>query len=171
MKTLIAPVLFALFVTAPIAAAEPAAGSAPQSAIDAAKLAGTYQIISSEKNGEPSAKEKIDGVVVVFTKDKIVATNRDKDDVYAATYKLDATQMPTHITMVSVMENSKGVNAKGLIQTYQHEGKDRVKLIYTLPDGKIMPTEFKTVDGQVMVVLEKVGAIRTAEEDMLIERR
>ncbi len=171
MKTLIAPLLFALFVSAPAVAAEPAAGSAPRQVFDEAKLAGTYQIVSSEKNGEPSPKERIDGVVVTFTKDKIVATNREDDEVYAATFKIDATQLPAHITMVSVIENSKGVNAKGLIQTYAHEGKHRVKLIYTLPEGKIMPTEFRTVDGQVMVVLEKIEAVRTAEQDQLLERR
>src|SRR5688500_3455329 len=107
MNVLLTPVLWAVFAAVPLAEENPV--SPEQSA---GPLAGTYQILSSEKSGAASPKEKIDGVVVVFTKDKIVATNRENDEVYAATFQIDSTQMPHHITMVSVMENSKGVKAK-----------------------------------------------------------
>ena len=168
MKTLIAPLLAALLLVAPLAASEPA--STGQKSI-ADQLPGKYQIVSSEKDGHPSPKEEIEGMVVEITKDKIVTANRDRMEVHAATYTIDQTQLPARITMVSVLERDKGVKTKGLIALEKHEGKDRVKLIYTLPSGKIMPTEFKTYDGQVMVVLEKIGAVRTAAESELLERR
>lgn len=67
--------------------------------------------------------------------------------------------------MVSTMPEAKGVTAKGLIEV----GKDKVRLIYTLPDGKIMPTEFKTVEGQVMVTLQRFEPLAKAIEDKVPE--
>jgi uncharacterized protein (TIGR03067 family) len=179
MKALITSTLSALLTTISLVAAEPAANERPaeepavtgQEKSFEAALPGKYQILTSEKNGHPSDKAEFEGMVVEITKDKIVTSNRDRQEVHAATYKIDETQMPAHITMVSVLERDRGLKAKGLIAIEQHQGKDRVKLIYTLPDGKIMPTEFKTLDGQVMVVLQKIEAVRTAAEDALLERR
>jgi hypothetical protein len=42
-------------------------------------------------------------------------------------------------------------------------------LIYTLPDGKIMPTEFKTFEGQVMVTLERFEPLAQAIEEKVPE--
>jgi uncharacterized protein (TIGR03067 family) len=160
MNALWTPMLWAMFAMAPL-------GDAPVSPEDAATaVEGSYKIVSSEKNGQPTPKEEIDGMVVTFTKDKILTIDRDKKEVYSATYKIDSTQKPAMITMVSTMEQFKGATAKGLVEI----GKDKVKLIYTLPDGKIMPTEFKTFEGQVMVLLERLDPTRTAA-DGLPERR
>jgi uncharacterized protein (TIGR03067 family) len=172
MKTLfstLSATMLLLFAAAAIAA-EPAippreSPLAVRPADGSGKLEGTYKITASEKNGEPTPAEKIDGVIVVFTSDKIVATDRDKKEVYSATYKIDATQLPAVISMVSTMPEAKGVTAKGLIEV----GKDKVRLIYTLPDGKIMPTEFKTVDGQVMVTLERFQPLAKAIEEKVPE--
>jgi hypothetical protein len=59
------------------------------------------------------------------------------------------------------MPDSKGVTAKGLIEA----NKEKVRLIYTLPDGKVMPTEFKTIGRQVMVTLERIEPLAKAIED------
>ena len=160
MNALWMSMMWAMFAIVPLS-------DGPISPEDAAQaVEGTYKIVSSEKNGQPTPKDEIDGMVVTFTKDKIITANRDKKEVYAASYKIDATQRPAMITMVSTMEQFKGATAKGLIEI----GKDKLKLIYTLPDGKIMPTEFKTFEGQVMVVLERVDPARTAI-DGLPQRR
>jgi uncharacterized protein (TIGR03067 family) len=153
----------AAFAAEPIKSAVPAARSLPADGFK--QLEGAYKIVSSEKSGEATPQDKIDGTTVVFTSDKIVATDRDKKEVYSATYKIDATQTPAVISMVSTMPEAKGVTAKGLIEV----GKDKVRLIYTLPDGKIMPTEFKTVDGQVMVTLERMEPLAKAIEDKVPE--
>jgi uncharacterized protein (TIGR03067 family) len=160
MNALWTPLLWALFAIAPL----PDTPVSPEDAAQAVE--GTYKVVASEKNGQPTPKEEIDGMVVTFTKDKIVTVDRDKKETFAATYKIDATQKPAMITMVSTMEEFKGATAKGLIEI----GKDKVKLIYTLPKGQIMPTEFKTFQGQVMVTLERLDATRTAS-DGLPERR
>jgi uncharacterized protein (TIGR03067 family) len=164
MKTLItvAVMLFA----ANSFAAEPAVAVGKEPALDRPAggfpdLAGTYKIIASEKEGLATPEEKIEGVIVVFTSDKIVATDRDKKEVYSASYKIDATQLPAMISLVSTMPDSKGVTAKGLIEA----NKEKVRLIYTLPDGKVMPTEFKTIGRQVMVTLERIEPLAKAIED------
>lgn len=159
-----------LLIATSVIAAEPAIPpkESPLAALPVegdGKLEGTYKITASEKSGEPTPPETIDGVIVVFTSDKIVATDRDKKEVYSATYKIDATQLPAVISMVSTMPEAKGVTAKGLIEV----GKDKVRLIYTLPDGKIMPTEFKTVEGQVMVTLQRFEPLAKAIEDKVPE--
>jgi uncharacterized protein (TIGR03067 family) len=158
--------LWALFAAVP-------ASEGPLSPEKSAQsVAGMYRIVSSEKNGLPTPKEEIDGMIVTFTKDKIITTDRDKKEVYSANFQIDSTQQPSMITMVSTMEAFKGATAKGLIEIGKDSegGKDRVKLIYTLPDGKIMPTEFKTFEGQVMVLLERIEPARAAA-DGLPERR
>ncbi|MEX2173859.1 MAG: TIGR03067 domain-containing protein [Pirellulaceae bacterium] len=144
--TLMAARAFAEPAVKPAAAANIAVG------IDAASLAGHYKIVSSEKEGVETPQEKIDGVIVVFTADKIVASDKDKNEVYAASYEIDAKQHPAAITMVSTGKESQGVSAKGLIQ----KKDDYVKLIYTLPKGTGTPTDFKTKQGQIMVILQKM---------------
>ena len=115
-------------------------------------LVGVYSIVSSENGGKSVAAQKIDGVIVRFTEDKIVTTDTDKKEIYAATYELDSAQHPGKIRMVSTVPAYKGAKANGLIA---REGK-MTKLIYRLPDGKEDPTEFKTKPGQIMVVMERI---------------
>ena len=116
-------------------------------------LVGTYTMASSENSGRPVPKERIDGVLVRFTETSIIATDTDKKEVYAASYQLTSAENPAKITMTSTLEASKGVEASGLIE----RNGDTVRLIYRLPDGKEDPTEFKTRQGQIMVVLKRVA--------------
>lgn len=115
-------------------------------------IAGTYRIVSGEKDGEKIPAKDVEGSMVRFTGDRIVATDKDKKDTYSATYKLDGQKL----TMSSV-HPVKGITTHGMVKK---EGT-QLHLIYALPDEKTKevgkaPTDFKTQKNQLMVILEKV---------------
>ena len=125
--------------------------SAKSEKLTAKKLVGVYSIVSSENGGTKTPEERNRGVQVRFTEEAIVATDPKQKDVYAATYKLDASKSPAEIMMISTLEGSRGTIATGLIEA----SGDSVRLIYTLPGGNKKPTGFQAKEGEVMVVLKK----------------
>ena len=130
-------------------------GSAP-SKVDKrctpADLVGRYVIVAGERDGAKEPEERIKGTIVTFTEDSVVVADKDKKELYSATYKLNATTNPCDITMTSRVESSAGEIARGLIQK---EG-DTLRLIYALPTGEI-PAGFKTKDKQLMFVMKKTS--------------
>jgi uncharacterized protein (TIGR03067 family) len=113
-------------------------------------LVGRYVIVSGEKDGIKEPEGRIKGTLVVFTKDEVVVTDKDRKEMYAASYTLKTTTNPCDITMTSRAKSSEGQVARGLIQK---EG-DKLRLIYALPTGEI-PSEFKTKEKQLMFVMKK----------------
>ncbi len=113
-------------------------------------LIGRYVIVSGEKDGLTEPAGRIKGTTVVFTKDTVVVTDKEKKEIYSASYKLKTTTNPCDITMTSRAGSSPGEIARGLIQK---EG-NKVRLIYALPTGEI-PSGFKTKEKQLMFVMEK----------------
>jgi len=111
-------------------------------------LVGRYVIVSGEKFGEKEPEERIKGTVVTFSKETVVVEDKDKKELYSATYKLDSTKNPSDIIMTSRVKESAGEIARGLIK---REG-DALHLIYALPTGEI-PTGFKTREKQLMFVM------------------
>jgi uncharacterized protein (TIGR03067 family) len=114
-------------------------------------LAGVYEMVGIEKDGEKLPADRVKGSQVRITEDKIVSTDKDSKETFSCTYKLDSNKTPTVITMVSTLSGQEGQVAKGLIQA----AGDQVRLIYTLPDGTKPPKMFKTEPGQLMLVLKK----------------
>ena len=114
-------------------------------------LVGRYIIVSGEKYGMKEPEARIKGTIVVFTRDEVVVTDKDRKEIYTATYKLKTTTNPCDITMTSRAKSSTGEIARGLIQK---EG-DTVRLVYALPTGEI-PTGFKTREKQLMFVMKKM---------------
>ena len=113
-------------------------------------LVGRYVIIDGEKEGVKEPDERIKGTTVTFSNETVVVADKDKKEIYAASYKLNATTNPCDITMTSRVESSGGEIARGLIQK---EG-DTVRLIYALPTGEV-PATFKTKEKQLMFVMKK----------------
>jgi uncharacterized protein (TIGR03067 family) len=113
-------------------------------------LMGRYDIVSGEKEGVKEPVERIKGTTVTFSKDTVVVADKDKKEIYTASYKLNTTANPCDIVMTSRVEKSGGEIARGLIQK---EG-DTVRLIYALPTGEI-PASFKTKEKQLMFVMKK----------------
>jgi uncharacterized protein (TIGR03067 family) len=116
-------------------------------------LVGRYTIRSGEKEGTKEPEERIKGTTVTFTKETVIVADKDKKEIYSASYKLDTTTTPPQITMTSRVKDSAGEIARGLIQ--QDKDDDNVvRLVYALPTGEI-PTEFKTKEKQLMFVMKK----------------
>jgi uncharacterized protein (TIGR03067 family) len=120
----------------------------------ATKLEGDYVLVSAEKNGQPVPDERVRGSMVRFTENRIVATDKDKKETYVASYKVDSSGKPCKIAMTSEIAPTQGVSTKGLVE----QDGESIRLIYALPGGD-EPTEFKTKDKQLMVVLKKKGKV------------
>lgn len=116
---------------------------------DDVNISGSYILVGGEKSGEEIPANRIDGIRVVFTGDRIITSDQDENETYVATYVLDTTKKPYGILMTSVKPQA-GETAMGLIQ---QEG-EKLLLIYSLPGGD-RPTDFKTKDKQHLFILEK----------------
>jgi uncharacterized protein (TIGR03067 family) len=117
----------------------------------AGKLDGTYTVVSGEHAGKAIPEAEIQGSVVTFTGDRIVGTDKDRKEFFAATYMVDTTAKPMKIVMTSTAPKA-GEKAAGIIQV---EG-DTIKLAYNLPGGEA-PTDFKTGAKQHMFVLKRTA--------------
>lgn len=113
------------------------------------KLEGGYTIISGESDGKAVPEERVKGHTTRFTKDKIVTIDKDKKEVYVATYTIDDSKKPCVIKMKST--TPKEGEATGLIKK---EG-DTITLIYAVKGPA--PTDFKTKDGQNLFVLKNLN--------------
>ncbi len=113
-------------------------------------LVGRYFIISGEKYGMAEPEDRVKGTVVTFSKDDVLVADKDKKELYSATYRLDSTKNPATIIMTSRVRGSSGEEARGLIE----KDGDTVRLIYALPTGEI-PRGFQTREKQLMFVLKK----------------
>jgi uncharacterized protein (TIGR03067 family) len=116
-------------------------------------LEGVYTITSGERDGKPIPEERIKGSVVAFAGDKIVATDKDKKEFFAATYALDTASKPWVIKMKST--TPKDGEAIGLVK----KEDDTVTLVYALPGGA-PPKEFKAGDKQHLFVLENMNTTK-----------
>lgn len=124
------------------------AGDKPATKKDA-PLAGVYRFEGGQKNGGEAASEDLKQAKVSITATEIVATDKDDNRTYMATYTLDTAQKPWRIRMESILP-AVGAKADGLVEM-QDDGI--VRIIYALPGGE-MPTEFKTKEKQHMWVLK-----------------
>ena len=115
-----------------------------------ALLEGGYTIVSGEKDGHAIPKAEIEGALVRFTGDKIVGTDKDKKEFFAASFTLDTDKTPWVITMKSIAP--KEATATGLVK---RDG-DSVTVIYALPGGEA-PKEFKTKEKQQLFVLKNLN--------------
>jgi uncharacterized protein (TIGR03067 family) len=117
-----------------------------------AQLIGEYRIISGERNGAPIDQKELHNSIINITDKTITAFDKERKETFAATYTIDTSRTPWHITMISTKAPETGVIAKGLIQADQNS----VKLIYALPNGG-QPTEFKAGERQQLFVMVKTN--------------
>jgi uncharacterized protein (TIGR03067 family) len=115
------------------------------------RLDGTYTIVSGEHGGKAIPEADLKGSVVTFTGDRIVGTDKDRKEFFAATFMVDTTSKPMKIVMTSTAPKP-GEKAAGVIEI---DG-DVVKLAYNLPGGE-PPTGFKTGEKQHLFVLKKMA--------------
>lgn len=119
-----------------------------------ADLTGEYRIVSGERNGIPIDQSELTDAAIYINDKTIIAYDKERKEMFAATYTLETNRIPWQITMISTKAPDVGEIAKGLVETDQ----DRVKLIYALPNGQ-PPTEFKAGERQQMFVMMKTGTV------------
>lgn len=136
---------FAASVLTPVYAAD----SAPTSQA-ASALLGSYTLIEGEKNGEKIPTERLKGSTARITEHTITTFDKDQQETYAVTYKLDTSKTPWRILMTSTRAPVTGEVAQGLIE----QDGDTVKLIYTARGGEV-PNDFNSENKQLMFVLKK----------------
>jgi uncharacterized protein (TIGR03067 family) len=115
-------------------------------------LVGGYTIVAGERDGRPEPKERVEGTTVRFSPDRVVVVDKDKQEVYGASYTLDTGRTPWRITMTSKLGQQEGEVARGLIE----KKGDTVRLIYALPGGA-EPTDFHTKDKQLLFVMKNMN--------------
>ena len=140
---------WAVGILATLAAATGVQSDDKKAELTPAKLAGTYQIVSGEEYGGKKPKEDVTKITVKISKDRITSYDKNNEEVYVQTYKLDTSKTPSVITMKAV-KPKLGTEVPGLIEMTG----DTVMLIYSLPGGEA-PTEFKTKAKQLMFTMTK----------------
>jgi uncharacterized protein (TIGR03067 family) len=151
LKITLALGLLSLLTSVAVAQQTQSGTSKPDKNCTPESLVGRYVIVGGEKEGAKEPENRIDGTIVTFTKETVVVADKDKKEIYSASYKLNATTNPSDITMTSRVESSAGQIARGLIQK---EG-DILRLIYALPTGET-PATFKTKEKQLMFVMKRM---------------
>ncbi len=121
---------------------------------DSNTLVGHYEIVSGEKSGHSIPADRLHKATVRIAKNVITTYDRDKKEVYAASYTLDTSRKPWRIAMTTILTpvDGKGQKAAGLVQV---DGEN-VDLIYALPGGKA-PEAFRSGDQQQMFKLKRIA--------------
>lgn len=130
-------------------AAEPSASGPAQ----VSNLPGSYQIVAGEREGTPIPTDRLRDISVRIANNAITTLDKDKKEVYVASYEIDTTRKPWQVRMTAVLTpvaDGKGTTSAGLMEM---DG-ETVKLIYALPGGE-KPNEFKTKDKQQMFILRQ----------------
>jgi uncharacterized protein (TIGR03067 family) len=117
------------------------------------KIDGTYTLVSGERDGKPMADADVKDCKVTITADKITGTSKDGKEFLNATYtvddKKDETKREGQKTCHITLKSGDGKTYKAMCE----KTADGLKMVYHL-DGGEEPTEFKTKDKQVMLVLK-----------------
>lgn len=118
------------------------------------QLVGMYEIISGEKEGKEIDSARLKDVRVQIAANAITTYDKDKKEVYAASYELDTSHKPWRLSMTATLTpvDGKGTKAEGLIEK---DDDGTVKLIYALPGGEA-PTEFRAQEKQQLFVLKRL---------------
>ena len=87
---------------------------------DTQKLLGKYQLVRGDKGGQEIPADRLKDVTVHIAANAITTFDKDKKEVYAATYQIDPTQQPWRITMTATLTpvDGKGTKAEGLINQW-----------------------------------------------------
>jgi uncharacterized protein (TIGR03067 family) len=136
MKTLWVPALAGVLVGATLSRPEEGAKGV------AAKLVGTWEVVTGEKGGQKEPAERIKGTEVQFTRETIVVTTKNAARAFRASYKLGLERKPYAITMKALDGPDKGKAALGV---FELDGNN-LKLCYALP-GEKAPEDFTTRPG------------------------
>ncbi len=123
-----------------------------------ADLTGEYRIVGGERNGAPIDQNELNNAAIIISDSTIIAYDKERKEMFAATYTLETTHTPWQITMISTKAPEVGQIAKGLIRAEQ----GKLKLVYALPNGQT-PTDFRAGEQQQMFVLARIDTASPAD--------
>jgi uncharacterized protein (TIGR03067 family) len=112
------------------------------------KLDGQYTVESGERDGKAMSDLDVKGCKVVIAGDKITGTDGGGKEFLRGTFKVDETKKPMAVTLKAADGDAKTYS--GLCE----KTADGLKIVYNM-DGGEAPTEFKTKDKQVLLVLKQ----------------
>jgi uncharacterized protein (TIGR03067 family) len=139
-----------VFVTFLPLAAQPAKDKATAAAIkkELARLQGTWQLISSETDGEKMPKAKVMQIRVVFKGGKHITYQAGKVVNEGTAFTIDPTTKPKRAE--DTLKDGTKVKA-----IYQLDGNTLRNCI--APSGKDFPTEFSSKEGQTLSVFKRIA--------------
>lgn len=168
MKALIAMALFGVAAVA-IAAQPPTPPVSPATrpADDKTNTAdtsieGAFNIVSGERDGKAIPEAEIKGSMFRIADRKVIGTDKDRTEFFAATYVVDTAKKPWKLDMKSDAPTKATPGGNAPKENVAYPGLVKrdgwtVTLIYALPGGDA-PTEFKTKEKQQMFVLQNIVA-------------
>jgi uncharacterized protein (TIGR03067 family) len=127
----------------------PVTRTSPPSAAELPKLAGTWSIVSGERNGQRLPDERVAGLRVTITADTITVFDRGNKPFFVVRYKLNTAVTPNEINMEMTDGPYRGAVAQGVVTM---DSAEQMRLIYsTGSQGR--PREFRTVPGGTTATL------------------
>jgi uncharacterized protein (TIGR03067 family) len=116
------------------------------------RLQGTWQQIECEANGVKNPPEDYGlHLISIFTHDTFVVTRADGSIVINGTFTLDPTQHPKAIDWTDTFGTDAGKTFPAIYTL------DEQRFIFCASDdGQPRPTEFRTKDGEVLRILQRI---------------
>jgi uncharacterized protein (TIGR03067 family) len=130
-----------LLAVCAFAGCQSAAEKAPGSGDDAAKMAGTWTLVSGTSDGEPLPEEVVKNAKLAIVGDKYTV-ELGKEGVKKGTQKIDSTKTPKQIDAQDAEGPTVGLN-HGI---YEFTADGDFRVCFAAP-GKDRPTEFSSKAG------------------------
>jgi uncharacterized protein (TIGR03067 family) len=131
-----------------------AGGDAKEEAIkkDRKQIAGTWRVISYEKDGKKTPAEQLEKTRTIYSADGKFMVQREGKTVVAGSTEIDPTKKPKQSEATYTEGELKG---KTVLAIYEIDG-DSMRGCYALP-GKERPTEFssKAGSGHVLITYKR----------------
>jgi uncharacterized protein (TIGR03067 family) len=142
--------LFQLLGCAVVLALIPVVSADDKGTAATQKIDGTYSVVAGERDGKPMADADVQKCIVKITASAISGTDKDGKEFLNATYAMDETkQDAAGKTCHIIMKTSDGKAYQGMCE----KTADGLKVVYQMAGGEA-PTEFKTKEKQVLLVLK-----------------
>lgn len=111
-------------------------------------MAGTWRVLSIERDGKKTTAEQLEKTRSIFSADGSAMVQREGKTIIKGNFKIDPTKKPKQSEATYTEGELKGKTVLGI---YEVDG-DSMRICYALP-GKDRPTEFSSKEGSGHVLL------------------
>jgi uncharacterized protein (TIGR03067 family) len=127
----------------------PVTRTSPPSAAALPKLAGTWTIVSGERNGQRLPDDRVAGLRVTITSETITIFDRANRPSFVVSYTLDTARSPNQIDMKIIDGPRRNMVARGIVTM---DSAEEMRLIYST-GNQGRPAEFRTTPGGTTATL------------------